>query len=61
MLTEFLINISAGYFLTAIANQTISQSDIYKKIIIFLINLFYTIIFYILTIISYQIKNERFS
>ncbi|GAB4219217.1 MAG: hypothetical protein Fur009_4280 [Candidatus Microgenomates bacterium] len=56
LLPEFLINISAGYFLTGIANQAISQFDNYRKIIIILINIFYAIIFYILAIISYQIN-----
>ena len=61
LLPDFLINLSAGYFLAAIGTQIISQSNFFEKTITFSLNLTYAIIFYILAIISYQINNERFN
>jgi hypothetical protein len=61
LLPDFLINLSAGYFLAGIGIQIVSQSYFFEKVITSFLNLTYAIIFYILAVISYQINNERFN
>jgi hypothetical protein len=59
LLPDFLINLSAGYFLAATAIPFTSEKQLIEKLYVLFLNLVFAIIFYILAIKTKKYERLR--